>query len=337
MIRRHEGEPLSPTPEFNLPRIDGDFEGKHIVSLEQFDINSLDYLFYQVPTMKEIALDRQESHLLKGDIVTHVFYEPSTRTRVSFQASVEQLGGRAIIVENPQAFSSVSKGESFEDTIRTLAAYCDAIVLRHPEEGFAKKAAEVVNGIIPIINAGDGVGEHPSQALLDLFTVSEHAGKLNGLTGVMAGDIKNGRTVHSLMRGLALYPGNTVYLLSPNQLRLNPKDLEDMKRKGLSIIEIDNPDDMPINADFWYWTRVQKERFENEEEYNAVNNRFIADQALLDKKGGPNTILMHPLPRVGEIPYEVDKDPRAVYLRSQVRNGMYVRMALIGLVLGRIK
>lgn len=335
-MTRSEIEGTSAPQEQSLSRINGNFEGKHILSLEQFSQDSLAHLFSQVPQMKDIALNREDSRILQGDIVIHVFYEPSTRTRTSFQASVEQLGGRAIIVENPQQFSSVSKGETFEDTIRTFEAYSDAIVLRHPEVGSAQKAADVAEHV-PIINAGDGTGEHPTQALLDLYTIFEHTRTLKGLTGVMAGDIKNGRTVHSLLDGLSLYPGNTAYLLSPQELKIDPSELERYTKAGLKINQIDKVEEMPYDANFWYWTRVQKERFQNPEEYEKLNNRFVVTPELLKEKANADMILMHPLPRVGEILPEVDKDPRAVYLRSQIRNGMYIRMALLALVLGRIK
>lgn len=323
----------TPQEQF-LSRIHDNFEGKDIISLSQFDHESFQTLFNLVPWMKDIALKREKSNILAGDVVTLLFYETSSRTRASFDVAVKQLGGQTVVVENPQTFSSVSKGETFEDTIRTFEAYSDAIVLRHPQKGSAQKAADVAKHV-PIINAGDGTGEHPTQALLDLYTIFEHKGKLNGLTGVIAGDIKNGRTVHSLLDGLSLHTGNAIYLLSPDGLRLSASELEKYKKKGLEVIEIRKKEDMPMAADFWYWTRTQKERFKSEEEYQKVNNKFILDQALIDEKAGENTIFMHPLPRVGEILPEVDEDPRAVYLRTQIRNGLYVRMALIALVLGR--
>ncbi|MCH7605497.1 hypothetical protein IID24_05945 [Patescibacteria group bacterium] len=188
---------------------------------------------------------------------------------------------------------------------------------------------------IPVINAGDGIGEHPTQALLDLFTIFEHKGTLAGLKGLVAGDLLNGRTVHSLLKGLSLYPGNTVYLLSPKELRLSDEDITSFKSRGVTLIEIGSVDEIPKDCDFWYWTRVQKERFHNSADYEAVNNRFVVTKELLDKRGSNDTILMHPLPRVGEIEDAVDEDPRAVYLKSQIRNGMYVRMALLTLILGK--
>lgn len=324
-----------PPEIFSPEKINGNFGRKDILSLEQFDPASLEKLFKITQEMSEIAKYASSSQVLSGNIITLLFYEPSSRTRGSFDAATKQLGGQTIVVENPQQFSSVAKGETFEDTIRTFEAYCDAIVLRHPSIGSAQKAAEAAKSV-PVINAGDGIGEHPTQALLDLYTIFERTKTLSGLKGLIAGDIKNGRTVHSLLEGLSLYPNNTVYLLSPEQLRLQKPLLEKLKAKGLNIIEIQDSADIPKDCNFWYWTRVQKERFDNIEEYEKLKNRFIVTPQFLNDYGNENMILMHPLPRVGEITEDVDRDPRAVYLRNQIRNGMYVRMALLALVLGKI-
>ena len=286
--------------------------------------------------MRYIAQNSLPSDILKGTISTLLFYEPSSRTRASFDAAVKQLGGQTVVIENPQQFSSVSKGETFEDTIRVFESYSDVIILRHPEVGSAKKAADTAK-FVPIINAGDGVDEHPTQALLDLYTIQEKTGHLDNLTGVFAGDIKNGRTVHSLLHGLSFFPGNKIFLLSPKELRLSDRKILKFKNKELFITEISSMDEIPKHSNFWYWTRVQKERFKNHEDYDRLNNKFVVTKENFDKLAGKNTILMHPLPRVGEISTDVDGDPRAVYLRSQVRNGMYVRMALLSLVLGKIK
>ncbi len=323
-------------PTGHSNKINGDFTHKDILSLSQFSKVSIDSLFSHVSHMRYLAKNFLPSDILKGTIGTLLFYEPSSRTRASFDASLKQLGGQTVVVENPQQFSSVSKGETFEDTIRVFESYCDVIVLRHPEKGSAKKAADTAH-FVPIINAGDGPGEHPTQALLDLYTIFEHAGKLDNLTGVCGGDIKNGRTIHSLLKGLALYPGNTIYLLSPDILKLDKAELKNFKTMGLKIIEIDSMDKIPKECDFWYWTRVQKERFDSEEVYKKVNNLFIVTPKNFNKLASKKTILMHPLPRVGEIDPALDRDPRSQYLKNQVRNGMYVRMALIALVLGKIK
>jgi aspartate carbamoyltransferase len=315
--------------------INGNFKGKDILSLDQFSPKDIEILFKHTTEMRDIALMAKPSDLLKGNIVTLIFYEPSSRTFGSFGASVKQLGGATIEILNPETFSSVSKGETLEDTMRVFEAYCDAIVLRHPIAGTAEKAAEAAERV-PIINAGDGIGEHPTQALLDLYTIFENSKKLDGLTGVMAGDMLNGRTVHSLIRGLSKYKNNKLYLLSPNELRLSAEDHAKFKKSDIDIIEISSTDEIPDDADFWYWTRVQKERFKSTEEYEKVKNKFILNNKLIAEKAGENTIFMHPLPRVGEILPEVDSDKRAVYLRAEIRNGMYLRMALLALVLGKI-
>lgn len=319
-----------------LSKINGNFFRKSILSISQFDTNSIDLLFDITRQMQYIAQNALPSDILKGSIATLLFYEPSSRTRGSFDAAIKQLGGETVVIENPQQFSSVSKGETFEDTIRVFESYCDVIVLRHFEKGSSLKAAKTAH-YVPIINAGDGVGEHPTQALLDMLTIKEHTKRLNNLVGICGGDIKNGRTIHSLLKGLSLYNGNTVYLLSPQSLMLDRSELNQYKKAGLKIVEIENMNQIPKNANFWYWTRVQKERFKDFEEYKKVNNQFIVTKENFNKLAGAETVLLHPLPRVGEISPMLDSDKRAQYLKSQVRNGMYVRMALAGLVLGKLK
>jgi aspartate carbamoyltransferase len=310
------------------------FKNKDITSLDQFDPSSIRKLFRLTTKMAQIAKSAQSSRILAGNIVTLLFYEPSSRTMGSFDAAIKQLGGQTVVIMDPKHFSSVSKGETLEDTIKVFEAYSDSIVIRHPECGTAQKAADAAQ-FVPIINAGDGIGEHPTQALLDMYTIYEKYKRLSDLTIVMAGDIKNGRTVHSLMKGLSLYKNNSIYLLAPELLKLERADLKLFQEHGLTIHEITSVDQIPKKADVWYWTRVQKERFNNESEYQAVNNKFVVTPELLKKYASAHMILMHPLPRVGEISEDVDTDPRAVYLRTQIRNGMYIRMALMALVLGK--
>ncbi|OGH19973.1 MAG: aspartate carbamoyltransferase [Candidatus Levybacteria bacterium RIFCSPHIGHO2_02_FULL_37_13] len=315
-------------------KINGNFKGKDIISLDQFSQKDIKILFSLVPKMREIAFKAMPSKILAGKIVVLLFYEPSSRTFGSFSTAVKQIGGQTVEILNPQQFSSVVKGETFEDTIRVFEAYSDAIVLRHPTVGAASKAAEIAR-LVPIVNAGNGIGEHPTQALLDLYTIYEKFERLDNLNLLIAGDMLNGRTVHSLIRGLSLYPKNTVYLLSPDELRLSRKEYSDFTNRGIKIIEIQNEQDIPKNTEVWYWTRIQKERFENIKDYEKVKNKFVVSQKFLDTYAGKHTILMHPLPRVGEILPEVDNDPRAIYLKTQIRNGTYVRMALLALVLGK--
>ncbi|MBP9719304.1 MAG: aspartate carbamoyltransferase [Candidatus Levybacteria bacterium] len=317
-----------------LEKIHGNFKKKDILSLEQFSTDDIKLLFSHVEHMRDIAVNSQPSDILKGNVVTLLFYEPSSRTFGSFGAAIKHLGGQTIDIINPQQFSSVVKGETLEDTIRVFESYTDAIVIRHPEAGTAIHAAMAAKNV-PIINAGDGIGEHPTQALLDLYTIYETFGRLDNLTILFTGDILNGRTVHSLMRGLALYPNNTIYLLAPTQLQLSSDEKKQFEEKGLTIHLITTEQDIPP-ADVWYWTRVQKERFENLEEYEKMKHAFVLTQKLLDEKGKQETIVMHPLPKVGEIEKTVDRDPRAIYLTEEIQNGLYVRMALMGLVLGKL-
>lgn len=316
-------------------QINGNFKSKDIISLDQFSTKDIEILFSKIPLMKDIGANAKPCNILDGNIVTLIFYEPSSRTFGSFSAAVKQLGGQTVEIQNPQQFSSVAKGETLADTIRVFEAYCDVIVIRHPNKGAAQKAADIA-GFIPIVNGGDGVGEHPTQALYDLYTIYEKFGRLDNLTGVLAGDLLNGRTIHSLIRGLSLYPNNNLYLLSPKELRLKKGDFSNFSKKGIKLIEISSDKDIPKNADFWYWTRVQKERFKNIAVYESVKNKFIVTAQFLKEHGNKNMILMHPLPRVGEILPEVDNDYRSVYLTRQTRNGMYIRMALIALILGKI-
>ena len=271
-----------------------------------------------------------------GNIISLLFFEPSSRTFGSFAAAVKRLGGQTIEIQDPQTVSSVSKGESFEDTIRTFEAYSDAIVLRHRIVGSAKQAAKTATSI-PVINAGDGNNEHPTQTLLDLYTLYEKFGRLNNLTCLFAGDPLNSRTIHSLLRGLSLFANTTVYLLSPPQLQFSRSDFLYWSARGIRIIEITSEEDIPSDCNLWYWTRIQKERFASLEEYqDVVKDRFIVTPELLNRYASKNMILMDPLPRVGTIDPAVDADERAVYLRSQIRNGLYTRMALLALLLGRV-
>ncbi len=312
------------------------FKSQDILSLDQFDVPSLYHLFKHAKHLQTFTERGKVLDILKGSIAALIFYEPSSRTFGSFASAIKRLGGQTLEFQNPTSTSSVAKGETLEDTIRTLESYSDIIILRHPEKGAAKKAAEAAF-FVPIINAGDGVGEHPTQALLDMYTIYEKFGRLDNLTILFAGDLLNGRTVHSLLRGLSLFENNTIYLLSPQILKLPKEEKALFEKRGLKLIEIHNSQDIPKNADVWYWTRVQKERFKNLSDYEKVKHSFIVTPNLLREKASQKMILMHPLPRVGEIETSVDGDKRAVYFRSQIKNGMYVRMALISLTLGKLK
>lgn len=306
------------------------FFGQDIISLDQFNRQSVEKVFATAAKIKKTPV-KKLLKILQGKIVGLMFFEPSTRTFSSNSAAVKRLGGQTIEYQNPLTTSSVVKGETIEDTTKMMEQYCDAIVMRHPIAGTLKKVAEVAD--IPVINAGDGIGEHPTQALLDMFTVFEKHKHLDNIRGLMVGDLLNGRTVHSIIKCLSIFPGNTLYLLSPKQLRLSDSDLEEAKKRKIRLIEINSFEEIPQDLHFWYWTRVQKERFTDKEEYEKLKLSFILTKKLVDKKAGKNTLIMHPLPRVGEIETEVDADQRAVYLTTEPKNGMYVRMALLKLIL----
>jgi aspartate carbamoyltransferase len=305
------------------------FYGKDVLSVRQFDRGSLNYIFAVAHEMQEMVRRIGTFDLLKGKILANLFYEPSTRTSASFTSAMERLGGSVIPI-NEVRYSSVSKGESLPDTVRTLEAYADVIVLRHPEVGSAALAAKYARK--PIINAGDGVGEHPTQALLDLFTITEELGRVDGLTVTMVGDLKYGRTVHSLARLLSQYAVKLNYV-SPDILPMPADVLEEVAAKNIPQTEYRQLEPVLAESDVIYVTRVQKERFADPEEYEKVKNVFVISPETMSHCKS-EMILMHPLPRVGEITIEVDDDPRAAYFR-QVEYGLYVRMALLAMVLGK--
>lgn len=307
----------------------GRFYGKDILSVAQFSRDDLEYIFGVAEAMRTMVAHIGTFDLLKGKILANLFYEPSTRTSSSFLAAMERLGGSVIPI-NEVRYSSVSKGESLPDTIRTLECYADVIVLRHPETGSAAIAANAARK--PIINAGDGVGEHPTQALLDLFTIREELGSIDGLTITMLGDLKYGRTVHSLAKLLALYRVKLNYV-SPEILKMPPELVGQLRKRGLSQTEQTALESVLAETDVLYVTRVQKERFENLDDYESVKGSYVITPETM-KRAKPNFALMHPLPRVGEISPEVDDDPRAAYFR-QMEYGLYVRMALLAMVLGK--
>ncbi|MGI6367562.1 MAG: aspartate carbamoyltransferase [Anaerolineae bacterium] len=306
------------------------FYGRDIVSVDQFSRQDLGYIYGVADEMRSLVKRVGATDLLKGHVLANLFYEPSTRTSSSFIAAMVRLGGSVIPIHGVQ-YSSVSKGESLPDTIRTLQCYSDVIVLRHPEIGASAVAARYAN--IPVISAGDGTGEHPTQGLLDIYTIYSELGTVDGLHVAMVGDLKNGRTVHSLARLLKLYDTEMSFV-APDNLRL-PQDIRDeMVAAGRTVHETDRLQDVIDRADVVYVTRVQRERFQDLSEYEAVKDYYVITPALM-QEAKPRMALMHPLPRVGEIQYDVDDDPRAAYFR-QMENGMYVRMALLAAVLGKV-
>ena len=305
------------------------FFGRDIVSVKQFSRDDLTYLFAVADEMRSIVKRVGATDLLKGYILANLFYEPSTRTSSSFIAAMQRLGGSVIPIHGVQ-YSSVSKGESLPDTIRTLECYADVIVLRHPEVGASEVAARYASK--PIISAGDGVGEHPTQGLLDIYTILSELGTLDGLHVAMVGDLKHGRTVHSLARLLRLYDTRLSFV-SPDILRLPAELKDELLEAGRPIAETERVEDIIADADVVYVTRVQKERFADLREYEAVKDFYEITPEIMSR-AKPKMALMHPLPRVGEIHYDVDDDPRAAYFR-QMANGMYIRMALLAAVLGK--
>jgi aspartate carbamoyltransferase len=310
-------------------RQDAPFYGKDILSVKQFTRQDLEYIFGVAHEMREMVQRVGSFDLLKGKILANLFYEPSTRTSSSFTSAMERLGGSLVPI-NEVHYSSVAKGESLPDTVRTLECYADVIVLRHPEVGASELAAKYAHK--PIINAGDGVGEHPTQALLDLFTIYEELGVPDGLTVTMLGDLKYGRTVHSLARLLSLYDVKINYV-SPDILRIPEEIINEVEEKGVTQTENSTLEPVLPGTDVLYITRVQKERFEDPSDYDLVKSAFIITPETLSI-AKDKMIVMHPLPRVGEISMEVDDDPRAAYFR-QMEYGLYVRMALLAMVLGK--
>ncbi len=299
---------------------------KHVISSRQFkDTGFLLSLFESAHQMERDDVFHALTDPLRGRILATLFFEPSTRTRFSFEAAMQKLGGGVLTSENAKANSSATKGETISDTVRIVSGYADAIAIRHYEEGAAEAAAKI--SPVPIINAGDGVGEHPTQALADIYTIKKELGRLSGLRVALVGDLLNGRTIHSLLPLLCLYPGVTIDLLSPAQLRLPPLYREFLAEKGVAFHEGERLEGVIEQADVAYITRVQSERFVSKQEYDAVKDVYIIDAEMADRLK-TESIIMHPLPRVNEISPEVDANTRAAYFK-QAKNSLYIRMALL--------
>lgn len=308
--------------------INGDFTDKSIVSITQFDRDSVEQLFDEADAMVEMVADQGRDDLLADKMVANLFYQPSTRTFASFEAAAKRLGAGTIATQGVE-YSSISKDETDEDTALTIERYVDTIVLRHPEQGSVAKAASVTE--IPIINAGDGIGEHPTQALLDLYTIEEELGAAENLTVTMVGDLKYGRTVHSLARLLGLYNVRLNYV-APPELAMPETITNEISSSNIEQHSTANLHEVISESDVVYMTRIQKEHFSSLEEYERYKGAYVVDLDTM-KHAKQEMILMHPLPRVDEIHPGVDDDPRAVYF-DQVENGMYIRMSLLALVNG---
>jgi aspartate carbamoyltransferase catalytic subunit len=302
----------------------------HLISASQLDPSTLQGLFALADELQQHDRDRTLQPRLQGRILATLFYEPSTRTRLSFEAAMQKLGGSVLSVENARDSSSAVKGETIADTVRVVSGYADAIVIRHFEQGTAAAAAAA--SPVPVINAGDGAGEHPTQALADTYTIQRELGRLDDLRVVLVGDLLYGRTIHSLLPLLAQYRGLTVDLVSPASLQLPTDRVRALEFSGVAVRQTASLDDSVEHADVVYVTRVQGERFDSAAEYEAVKDAYILTlQTAKRLKDG--AVIMHALPRLNEIAPEVDLDPRAAYFR-QARNALYVRMALLSSLLG---
>lgn len=302
--------------------------GKHLIEPMDFTIKELNEIF---DLADEISNKPQKyAHICDGKILATLFFEPSTRTRLSFEAAMLRLGGKVIGFSEPSS-SSAAKGESIADTIRTIGCYADIAVMRHPKEGAPKLASLYSN--IPLINAGDGGHHHPTQTLTDLLTIRSIKKRLSNLTIGLCGDLRFGRTVHSLIKAMSRYENNRFVLISPSELRI-PDYIrkEILEKNNIPFIEVEKIEDSMKELDILYMTRVQRERFFNEEDYVRLKDSYILNaEKMLQAKS--DMIIMHPLPRVNEISYEIDSDSRACYFK-QAKYGMYARMALIAKLLG---
>jgi aspartate carbamoyltransferase catalytic subunit len=300
---------------------------KNVISVEDFTKEQLERVFSLADQIKREP--KKFANALSGKLVATLFYEPSTRTRCSFESAIQRLGAGVISTENACENASAQKGESLEDTIKIMAGYADAIVMRHFEGDAAARAARVSS--VPILNAGSGSAEHPTQAVLDAFTLREMKGRLDNLSIVIMGDLRFGRTANSLIRLLSLYSGIRVYGFSPKGLELPETYVEFLRRNSIEYIKCESFTDIPRDVDMIYQTRIQKERLQDK---NMSITEFCIDKKSLENLS-PNTLIMHPLPRINEIACEVDDDPRSVYF-VQAHNGVPTRMALLLLCLGAV-
>ncbi|XP_002987333.2 aspartate carbamoyltransferase, chloroplastic [Selaginella moellendorffii] len=308
------------------------FEVEHVLEAQQFDRELLEGIFGVAKEMEAIVEGRSGggSTMLKGYLMATLFYEPSTRTRLSFESAMKRLGGEVLTTENAREFSSAAKGETLEDTIRTVEGYSDIIVMRHFESGAAKQAAAVSS--IPVINAGDGPGQHPTQALLDVYTIQRETGRLDGIKVGLVGDLANGRTVRSLAYLLAKYDGVKFYFVSPDVVKMKDDIKEYLTSKNIEWEESKDLMEVASKCDVIYQTRIQRERFGDKIElYNQARGKYIVDRKVVDVLQS-HAVVLHPLPRLDEITTEVDVDPRAAYFR-QAKNGLFIRMALLKLLL----
>jgi aspartate carbamoyltransferase catalytic subunit len=304
------------------------FKDKDVISIKDFSKDEIKYILNYAKKMVGYAKGKKQTEILKDKILSSLFFEPSTRTRLSFESAMHRLGGRVIGFSDPGA-TSQKKGESLADTIKMADSYSDAIVIRHPQEGAARLSTEFAES--PVLNAGDGAGQHPTQCLLDLFTIFTERKTIGGNKIVLLGDLKYGRTVHSLAYALSLF-GAELTFVSPETLMMPKEVINECKQFGVEPNSVSNLERAVKDADVLYVTRIQRERFPDAEEYNQVVGTYKVDMNLL-KHVHDDLIIMHPLPRVVEIDPEVDKTSHALYFK-QAFNGVPVRMALLSLILG---
>jgi aspartate carbamoyltransferase catalytic subunit len=296
---------------------------RHIISSNQFDI---EYIQNIINLTAEIKNNPEKfSQELKGKVGATLFYEPSTRTRFSFESALHRLGASVIMTENGGEFSSVSKGETIEDSVKVIANYSDVIIMRHKDDDSSERAAQA--SPVPIINAGSGKTQHPTQALLDVCTIFENFNRLENLKIAVVGDLLRGRTCDSLVQLLSLYQGNKFYFVSPENSRIKNKLRDELLKNNIDFIETEDLNSVLSEVDVLYMTRIQKERFDTEDEYLKAKGKIILNKENL-RLLKENAIIMHPLPRIDEITVDVDKDPRAKYF-EQAGNGLWARMAIL--------
>ena len=295
-------------------------KGRNLIQPEDFSVEEIN----QILSLSQNIIENPSkySRVCEGKLLATLFYEPSTRTRLSFESAMYRLGGSVVGFSEPNS-SSVSKGESLGDTIRTVSCYADVIVMRHPVAGSAEEAAKYTE--IPFINAGDGGNQHPTQTLTDLLTIKSLKGNLDNHTIGLCGDLKNGRTVHSLVKAMSRYKGTKFIFISPDELKMPKYIKEAIQEQGHAYYETNNLDEVIGSLDILYMTRVQRERFENQEQYEKLKNYYILNKSKM-QNAREDMLVMHPLPRVNEIDVEIDFDERAVYFK-QAKYGMFVRMA----------
>jgi aspartate carbamoyltransferase catalytic subunit len=306
------------------------FQLDDVLEAQQFDRDTLSAIFEVAREMEKVEKNSAGSRILEGYLMATLFYEPSTRTRLSFESAMKRLGGEVLTTENAREFSSSAKGETLEDTIRTVEGYSDIIVLRHFENGAARRAASTAG--IPVINAGDGPGQHPTQALLDVYTIEREIGKLDGIKVGLVGDLANGRTVRSLAYLLSKYEDVKIYFVSPEVVKMKDDIKDFLTSKGVEWEESSDLMEVATKCDVVYQTRIQRERFGDRKDlYEEARGKYIVDKDVLGVMQ-EHAIIMHPLPRLDEVTVDVDADPRAAYFR-QAKNGLYIRMALLKLLL----